>query len=375
MGIKKFTGHEFIFNPLVGLAPLLIAFISEIYVGLLVSLYIGIFISVVILLQNYFTKAISYQAIILFNLFFLISLLFIKNTTNLISTEFYESLAIHICVMVCIIVSFFVKPRLSKFFYKQYSGYGKHMECNLREFYFVSKILLVILFIPVFIFLLSIVFPSLQAIYVLPIVDQIEVIFIFVLIGFELFRVNRVCNLLKEEEFWPIVNNSGLVIGRIPSSVALTPSKYKELHPIVRVHFINKGSLYLFHGNKNQPTNDIWDCLINEHVLYGETMDQAIVRAAEKRYGLKNVKTHFLLKHIVDDSFEKQYILLYYISNIEDIRLQTSDEGRVKLWPMWQIDDNMGKGIFSKAFEVEYGYIKNTVLVAERFLNNEIMPD
>jgi hypothetical protein len=373
MIIKKFTEHEFMFNPLVGLAPLLAVSICEIYLGLMLSLYVGVFISILVLLQNYFSKAISYQAIILVNLFFLLFLLFIKNTTGLLSSSFYESLAVQVCVVVCLIVSFLLKPLLFKFFYKQYTGYGKHMECNLREFYFISKFLLIISIIPILLFLLSFIVPSFQNIYALPAVNQLKVIFIFILMAYELFRVNRVCNLLKEEEFWPIVNNSGLVIGKIAASVSLAPSKFKELHPVVRVHFIDKGSVYLFHGNDKSTGADNWDCLINEHVWYGETMEQAIVREADTRYGLKNIKPHFLLKHIVEESFEKQYILLYYISGIENIQLQNSSEGQVKSWPMWQIDENLQKGVFSKAFEVEYDYIKNTVLLAERFLHDEAL--
>jgi hypothetical protein len=34
---------------------------------------------------------------------------------------------------------------------------------------------------------------------------------------------------------------------------------------------------------------------------------------------------------------------------------------------MWQIEENLKKGVFSTAFEVEYEYIKNTVLLAEQF--------
>jgi hypothetical protein len=37
------------------------------------------------------------------------------------------------------------------------------------------------------------------------------------------------------------------------------------------------------------------------------------------------------------------------------------------LWSERQIEDNMGTGIFSECFELEFEYLKNTVLLAHRF--------
>ena len=38
-----------------------------------------------------------------------------------------------------------------------------------------------------------------------------------------------------------------------------------------------------------------------------------------------------------------------------------------KLWSATQIEDNIGTGIFSECFELEFEYLKNTLLLAQRF--------
>ena len=114
----------------------------------------------------------------------------------------------------------------------------------------------------------------------------------------------------------------------------------------------------------------MWDCAINEHVLYGETMDQTVARGAMEKYGIKGFKPHFLLKHIVNLPLEKQYIMLYYTNELKDAQLSNSINAQVKFWPFWQIEENLGKGVFPEAFETEYDYLKNTVIMAEKFAKN-----
>ena len=38
-----------------------------------------------------------------------------------------------------------------------------------------------------------------------------------------------------------------------------------------------------------------------------------------------------------------------------------------KLWTGKQIEENMGKGLFSEYFEQEFNYLQNTVLLAENY--------
>ena len=61
-------------------------------------------------------------------------------------------------------------------------------------------------------------------------------------------------------------------------------------------------------------------------------------------------------------------LVFLYVSDIEDEELFDSLrlEGG-KLWTEAQIEDNLGTMLFSECFEMEYEYLKNTILLAHRF--------
>lgn len=383
MSRRKLNSHEFMLNPILGLLPIISICFAEDFLGLNFSLHIGMFSSIAILMWNYFRRAASFQAIILINLALIILFQVFSSHTTLfphMPVEQYiykgflilpdglieEQVVFHILIIISIVLSFLLKKPLYKFFSMQYSGSSKQMESNLREFYFISKILLIITSFHPLTYAISQIVPQWSDFYKSQMIDNCEMIALILMIGFEIARVYMISKKLKAEEFWPIVNNSGVVIGRVAKSVSLIPSQHKELHPVVRVHFISDGMLYMYKG-EGSHLHERWDCTINEHVLYGETMEQAIHRIAAQRYGLRNIKPHFLLKHIVEHRLENQYILLYYISNIDNLHLLSHEKGQLKPWPMWQIEENLKKDVFSQAFELEYDYIKNTVLLAEQF--------
>lgn len=383
MTSKRINNHEFMLNPIMGLLPIISILMAEDFLGINFSLHIGMFFSIAILMWNYFRRAASYQAIILINLALIILFQLTTSHTTLIphypidqyiyrgfvilpDGMMEEKVLFHCLIILSVSISFLMRKSLYRFFSLHFSGSSKHMESNLREFYLVSRILLVIMSFHPITYLISQLIPAFENFYVNPWIDRIENIILLGLIIFEAYRVYKISRMLEAEEFWPIVNNSGVVIGRVAKSVSLIPSQHKELHPVVRVHFINDGMLYLF-KEEGHHLHTNWDCTINEHVLYGETMEQAIQRIAAERYGMRNIKPHFLLKHIVEQRLENQYILLYYISNVENLHLLPQTKGELKAWPMWQIEENLKKDIFSRAFELEYDYIKNTVLLAEQF--------
>ena len=57
-------------------------------------------------------------------------------------------------------------------------------------------------------------------------------------------------------------------------------------------------------------------------------------------------------------------MIFLYVSNIaseSDFNKLHLEGG--KLWTINQIDDNVGKDIFSECFELEFEYLKNTVLM------------
>ncbi len=359
--------HNHLYNPLIGLSPIITVSMVEPFFGLTIALHIGVLLSVVVLMYNYFLKVYSNQPIVLFYLFFFSFYKFITSYVFIVPDgSILELIIFHGLAVVGIIGTFFMRSSMYKFFHQSYAGKAKVLENNLREFYFISKLLMVIMLLHVFLYVLSIYMPQLDVIGVHKSFDIFEFSLIVGLVVFEIFRIRYVSRLLDLEDFWPIVNKDGVVVGKVARSVALANSSYKELHPVVRIHFLLKDAVLLFR-NEDVDSDGKWDCMVTTHLLYSEKIDDSIKRAIADRFHNLAVTPHFLLKHIVECQLENQYVLLYYVSEMEDAHLKHTNSGQLKYWPKWQVEENLGKGIFTEAFETEYEYLKNTVFVAEQF--------
>jgi hypothetical protein len=77
----------------------------------------------------------------------------------------------------------------------------------------------------------------------------------------------------------------------------------------------------------------------------------------------ENIPVRFLLKYVFENENTKRLIFLY-VSDIEEEELFNGMhlEGG-KLWTETQIEDNIGNNLFSECFELEYEYLKNTILM------------
>ncbi len=364
----KFRDHEFLYSPLFGLLPIILVFVLEPFLGLNIALHYAIMLSPLVLLKNYFHKEYSNQPIVIYYLFVFAAYQYISSHVYIIPDgHILEIFIFHGLMIVSISSTFFFRRYLFKFFSRYFAGSSMHLERNLKEFYLLSAGLLVFIILHYIVYIHSIYTPKKINVEFHEYFDMASVFLIILLIIFDIFRIRRITKLFKLEDFWPIVNKDGVVIGKVARSITLRKSNYsKEMHPVVHVHVLNGESILMFRSEAHDSDGK-WVSAISEHVNYGEKMDQTIKRVAIGRYGLKDFKPNFLLKHLVEKELEKQYVLLYYISQKEELNLVHKDEGQIKYWPTWQIEENLGKGVFSEAFEIEYEYLKNTVLVAEQF--------
>jgi hypothetical protein len=92
-------------------------------------------------------------------------------------------------------------------------------------------------------------------------------------------------------------------------------------------------------------------------------INEAILNLVKKEIGTKDIPLRFLLKYIFENKSTKRLIFLY-VSIIDDEEkfncLELKDG---KLWTEKQIEENRNSNIFSECFELEFVYLKNTVLL------------
>lgn len=163
-------------------------------------------------------------------------------------------------------------------------------------------------------------------------------------------------------EWFPVVVPSGMVVGR--STREYCHSGAKPLHPVIHIHIIDRYSrVYL---QKRSMLKDIqpgkWDTAVGGHVSYGESLMEAVYREASEELGLTEFNPIYLESYEFESSIEKEMVNVFAVVGTYDLRpdLDEVDEGR--WWEIAEIDENIGKGIFTPNFESEFQMIRKSLL-------------
>lgn len=185
------------------------------------------------------------------------------------------------------------------------------------------------------------------------------------IIVLESLRIRLLSKRLQGEEWLPVINESGVVQGRIAKSVSIS-MKNKFLHPIVRIALIYDGMLYLKERDSSKLLDPgKLDYPFETYMQYNHNIGEAIKNVVNKEVNCDVLPTRFILKYVFENEYTKRLVYLY-VSAIrsekafEELRLEDG-----KLWTINQIEDNIGSNIFSETFELEFDYLKNTVLMCD----------
>lgn len=273
-------------------------------------------------------------------------------------------------IIVLTVVKIVKKPLLHRVRDAQHPAYEKtHNLTMLNEFFFIAQ-----LFRNLYILhLLGIAFYN-----ILPeemkdirfnrfLYRDIGLIIGVAVIVYEQIRLLMVRGRLKKEMWLPVLNDKGSVIGCIAYSVSrLLPKKY--YHPIVRIALVHKGMLYLAKRNEYAYVSaSMIDYPFYRYVLFRQSIEAAAQEAVE---GLKTlvgkIQPRLLIRYTFENERVKHQVSLFVICiQDEQVIEQYKQVQDGKLWSIQQIEENLGKGIFSVYFEREFSYLKNTILLAE----------
>ncbi len=154
-------------------------------------------------------------------------------------------------------------------------------------------------------------------------------------------------------EIFPIMNERGITVGRAARWQCHNGSKL--LHPVVHLYVFNsKGELYL---QKRPSWKDIqpgkWDISVGGHVGFGESIDNALRRETKEELGIEDFTPVFIKRFVFESPIEKE--LVHSFRTLYDGPIfpsQELDGGR--FWSQKEILEQMGKKIFTPAFESEY---------------------
>jgi isopentenyldiphosphate isomerase len=164
---------------------------------------------------------------------------------------------------------------------------------------------------------------------------------------------------MEQVEYFPLVDDDGKTIGKATRAECHSGSFL--LHPVVHLHVFNAdGELFLQQRAMNkdiQPGR--WDTSVGGHVDYGETIAVALHREAAEELGINHFNPIFIARYKFVSDREAELVHSYYCVYEGPIQLLLTEISAGRFWKVNEIEDLMGKDVFTPNFEFEYNkYIK-----------------
>lgn len=185
-----------------------------------------------------------------------------------------------------------------------------------------------------------------------------------VVFGYEFIKqkLSRKPQLISEDEEWlPLVNEQGEIVGKAPRSVCHRGEKL--LHPVVHLHVLNNQKhIYL----QKRPLNKLvqpgkWDTAVGGHISFGENLETALKREAWEEIGLQNFAARLIKTYRWDSEIESELVYVFVSHDFKSIHLHSDEVEEGRFWTQKQIDTNISDQVFTPNFEYEYQLLKNEI--------------
>ena len=186
------------------------------------------------------------------------------------------------------------------------------------------------------------------------------VVFVFEFVK-QKFNRNKPIAVHENEEWLPLVNEQGAVIGKAPRS--LCHRGEKMLHPVVHLHVLNNQKhIYL----QKRPLNKLvqpgkWDTAVGGHISFGETLETALKREAWEEIGLQHFSARLVKTYRWDSNIESELVYVFVSHDYKSIHLHSEEVEEGRFWTHKQIDSNLGTSVFTPNFEYEYQLLKKEI--------------
>ncbi len=363
---------EPVFNSAVEILPLILVMVTSCFFSLGTAAWIGVISYVVYLVSHVllFERRCSPSYMICICGAILIFYIITKLTSPFgpVSTEHFTIIC-EVLLIVVFSISLYVRTYITSRVRKQHlKKEWPSMAIRIDEFFYVSRMLRNMLAIHLLIVLLyKLSPPSFQTSFKDRIfIPGLLLLLILLVVTFETFRIIVMKKKINQEAWLPIVNETGGVIGKIAQSVDQT-SRKSFLHPVVRIAFLHQGMFYLKERPGSYATDPgKLDYPFEKFVYYSHSLEEAVGNILEKEGGRRDLPVKFVFRYLFKNQTISRLIYLYTCRVNDEDTMKCLQMKGGKLWTEKQIEENLGKGVFSEYFEKEFEILKATVLMAEK---------
>lgn len=166
---------------------------------------------------------------------------------------------------------------------------------------------------------------------------------------------------LSNQEWLPIVDEEGKVLGQVPRSIAHN-GKTKWLHPVVHLHIVGTNGIWL----QKRPMHKLvqpgkWDTAVGGHLSAGESVEKSLQREAGEEIGVEVNSPVLLGRYIWESSIECEMVFAFMQLHNGIITPNPEELDGGRFWSTKEIDENIGKEIFTPNFEHEYMMYKTEI--------------
>ena len=162
-------------------------------------------------------------------------------------------------------------------------------------------------------------------------------------------------------EMFPIIEPSGLVVGQAARSYCHGGSNL--LHPVVHLHIVDRDSRLFV--QRRSLSKDLfpgwWDTAVGGHVSYGEGIEEALFREAEEELGFTSFNPVFLGNYVWESYTEREMVCMFATVGNFPLEPHNDEVPEGKYIPMQEIEDNLGKSLFTPNFEEEFRKIRSSL--------------
>ncbi len=158
----------------------------------------------------------------------------------------------------------------------------------------------------------------------------------------------------SKEEWLPLVDEEGKVLGYAPRSIAHN-GKNRWLHPVVHLQMVTPEGLWL----QKRPMHKTvqpgkWDTAVGGHVSRGETIETALLRETTEEIGVNPDKTVSLGRYIWRSGIENELVFVFALWRDGEIHPHPEELDGGKSWSFSEVEEAKGKELFTPNFEEEY---------------------